>query len=115
MAVLPPPWLIYLVLKLSIAFANATIAFGGYVYIGRLCIPTAAARLASLGDECQWPFLPFVWFRSLWPYSDNRFLNCPCRTWDDDDFGVYQGTCVTLCVCLYPKVLFDLERSGRIH
>ncbi|KAH9957783.1 DHHC palmitoyltransferase-domain-containing protein [Russula dissimulans] len=44
----PKPWL---VLKLSIAFAAAIIAYAGYVYIGRLCIPMIRRQPNSLGSR----------------------------------------------------------------
>jgi hypothetical protein len=57
----PKPWL---VLKLSIAFAAAIIAYAGYVYIGRLCVPMIRRQPNSLGSrtlgsECQLPTPPF--------------------------------------------------------
>jgi len=81
----PQPWFL---LKLSIAFATAIIAYAGYVYIGRLCIPMIRRERNSLGSrtlgsECQWPILslsshplpllPFVWFRRL------CFVLTPCN------------------------------------
>lgn len=44
----PKPWF---VLKLSIAVAAAIIAFSGYVYIGRLCIPMIKRESDSLGSR----------------------------------------------------------------
>ncbi|KAI0270885.1 DHHC palmitoyltransferase-domain-containing protein [Russula aff. rugulosa BPL654] len=44
----PKPWF---VLKLSIAVALAIIAYAGYVYIGRLCIPMIKRERNSLGSR----------------------------------------------------------------
>ena len=44
----PKPWF---VLKLSIAVAAAIIAYAGYVYIGRLCIPMIKRERDSLGSR----------------------------------------------------------------
>jgi hypothetical protein len=63
----PKPWF---VLKLSVAVAAAIIAYTGYVYIGRLCIPMIKRERDSLGSrrlgsESQFPFpftpVPFHW------------------------------------------------------
>ena len=58
----PKPWF---VLKLSIAVAAAIIAYAGYVYIGRLCIPMIKRERDSLGSrrlgsesQCLPPPLP---------------------------------------------------------
>lgn len=44
----PKPWF---VMKLSIAVAAAIIAYAGYVYIGRLCIPMIKRERNSLGSR----------------------------------------------------------------
>jgi hypothetical protein len=44
----PKPWF---VLKLSVALAVAIIAYAGYVYIGRLCIPMIKREHNSLGSR----------------------------------------------------------------
>ena len=44
----PKPWF---VLKLSIAVAAAIIAYAGYVYIGRLCIPMIKRERDALGSR----------------------------------------------------------------
>ena len=44
----PKPWF---VLKLSVAIAAAIIAYAGYVYIGRLCIPMIKREHDSLGSR----------------------------------------------------------------
>ena len=44
----PKPWF---VLKMSVAFAAAIIAYAGYVYIGRLCIPMIKRDRDSLGSR----------------------------------------------------------------
>jgi hypothetical protein len=60
----PKPWF---VLKLSVAIAAAIIAYGGYVYIGRLCIPMIKRERDSLGSrrlgsesQCLPPPLPVL-------------------------------------------------------
>ena len=60
----PKPWF---VLKLSVAIAAAIIAYAGYVYIGRLCIPMIKRESDSLGSRrlgskflCPTPPLPVV-------------------------------------------------------
>ncbi|KAF8263132.1 DHHC palmitoyltransferase-domain-containing protein [Lactarius quietus] len=44
----PQPWLM---LKLTIALAAAVIAYSGYVYIGKLCIPMIKRERSSLGSR----------------------------------------------------------------
>jgi hypothetical protein len=104
----PKPWF---VLKLSVAVATATIAYGGYVYIGRLCIPMIKRERDSLGSRrlgseypvstpspvpfhCDFGFAVETFILTIF-LSIHRvishFLGCFCRAWDDDDLGVYQG------------------------
>jgi len=59
----PKPWF---VLKLSVAVAVAIIAYAGYVYIGKLCIPMIKRESDSLGSrrlgsesQCLPPYLFF--------------------------------------------------------
>lgn len=65
----PKPWF---VLKLSVAIAAAIIAYAGYVYIGRLCIPMIKREHDSLGSrrlgseyQCLFPPLPVLFHCDL--------------------------------------------------
>ena len=111
----PKPWF---VLKLSVAVAAAIIAYTGYVYIGRLCIPMIKRERNSLGSRRlggESRRLPrtslclslFVIFWScgggfiltgllIFYPRVSHFLGCFCRAWDDDDLGIYQGACSVL-------------------
>jgi hypothetical protein len=73
----PKPWF---VLKLSVAVAAAIIAYGGYVYIGRLCIPMIKRERDSLGSRrlgseylCLPPPLPIL-FHCDFFYSDDFLI-----------------------------------------
>ncbi len=125
----PKPWL---VLKLSVAFAVGIIAYTGYVYIAKLCIPMIKREHRSLGSrrlgsesQCDPSPLPFLsLFASCdlilrWRlYSDglsdidpripwviSNFLGRFCRGWDDDDLGVHQGA--------YPVVPLPITPSSH--
>ena len=101
----PKPWF---VLKLSIAVALAIIAYAGYVYIGRLCIPMIKRERNSLGSrrlgsesQCLIPSSQFILICDfdfavatsiLTVFLScviSYFLGCLRRAWNDDDLGVY--------------------------
>jgi hypothetical protein len=73
----PKPWF---VLKLSIAVAAAILAYAGYVYIGRLCIPMIKRERGSLGSrrlgsesQCLPPPLP-VLFHCDFDFAVETFI-----------------------------------------
>ncbi len=106
----PKPWF---VLKLSVAVAAAIIAYAGYVYIGRLCIPMIKLERDSLGSRrlgseslclppplfvlfhCDFGFavvaLILTVFLICISWAISHFLGCFRRAWNDDDLGIYQG------------------------